>query len=67
MAEKGKSTSERTKHINVRYFFTKDKIDNNELMIEYFPTRDIIGDLLTKPLQGALFRRLRNMLLNCDE
>jgi hypothetical protein len=67
MADKGRSTSERTRHINVSYFFTKDKVDSGELMIEYLPTGDMVADLLTKPLQGALFRRLRNLLLNCDE
>jgi hypothetical protein len=67
MADKGRSTSERTRHINVRYFFTKDKVESGELMIEYLPTGDMIADLLNKPLQGALFRKLRNLLLNYDE
>ena len=64
LADKGRSTSERTRHINVRYFFTKDKVESGELVIEYLPTEEMLADLLTKPLQGALFRRLRNQLLN---
>ena len=67
LADKGRSTSERTRHINVRYFFTKDKVESGELMIEYLPTEEMVADLLTKPLQGELFRRLRSKLLNCDE
>ena len=67
LADKGRSTSERKKHINVRYFFTKDKVESGELVIEYLPTEEILADLLTKPLQGALFRRLRNQLLNCSD
>jgi hypothetical protein len=66
LADKGRSTSERTRHINVRYFFTKDKVESGELVIEYLPTEEMLADLLTKPLQGALFRRLRNQLLNCS-
>ncbi len=66
LADKGRSTSERTRHINVRYFFTKDKVESGELMIEYLPTEEMIADILTKPLQGALFRRLRDQLLNCS-
>jgi hypothetical protein len=27
----------------------------------------MLADLLTKPLQGELFRRLRNQLLNWDD
>jgi hypothetical protein len=67
MADKGRSTSERTRHINVRYFFTKDKVESGELVIEYLPTEDMVADILTKPLQGALFAKLRRKLLNCDE
>jgi hypothetical protein len=51
----------------VRYFFTKDKVESGELVIEYLPTEEMLADLLTKPLQGALFRRLRNQLLNCSD
>ena len=67
MAEKGRSTSERTRHINVRYFFIKDKVESRELTIEYLPTEEMVADLLTKPLQGALFTRFRKAMLNCDE
>ena len=64
MAEKGRSTSDRTRHIHVRYFFIKDRIDSNELQLVYVPTKDMIADILTKPLQGDLFRKLRALLLN---
>ena len=37
--KKGKSTSHRTKHIAVRYFFfIKEKIDEVEIDVEYTPT-----------------------------
>ncbi len=52
---------------NIRYFFVKDKIDNNELHIEYLPTEEMVADVLTKSLQGELFKRLRNKSLNCEE
>jgi hypothetical protein len=67
LAEKGKSTSDRTRHINIRYFFVKDLIDKGEVKIEYKQTDDMIADLLTKPLQGQKFRRLRAMALNWYE
>lgn len=32
--------------------------------MEHLSTRDMIADLLTKALQGELFRKLRELLLN---
>ena len=64
MADKGRSTSERTKHIHVRYFFIKDAVERGEIKIVYKPTGQMVADLLTKPLQGEQFRRLRALLLN---
>ena len=42
-------------------------MDCNELKIEYLPTEEMVADVLTKPLQGDLFRRMRNKLLNVDD
>ena len=64
MATKGKSNSGRSKHINVRYFYIKDRIDAGELVLQYLPTEQMVADILTKPLQGALFRSIRSKLLN---
>lgn len=66
MAKKGMSTSERTRHISIRYFFIHDKINNNEVEVEYMASEYMIADILTKPLQGDLFRRLRQKLMNWD-
>jgi hypothetical protein len=33
LAENGKSTTNRTRHINIRYFFIKEKIDNKEVKV----------------------------------
>jgi hypothetical protein len=64
LAEKGRSTSERTRHINIRYFFIKNRISDGEVTCSYMPTGDMIADILTKPLQGDLFIKLRKQLLN---
>ena len=60
------SSGNRTRHIAIRYFFIADRIANKELQVEYCPTEDMVADLFTKPLQGALFRRLRDIILNID-
>jgi hypothetical protein len=64
MIDKGRSTSERTRHVNIRYFFLKDRVKSGELKIVYKPTEEMVADILTKPLNGELFRDLRSKLLN---
>jgi hypothetical protein len=49
------SSSKRTKHINIRYFFITDRLSNEEVSVVWCPTEDMIGDYATNPLQGALF------------
>jgi len=60
------SSGKRTRHINIRYFFVKDRVDSKEIKIEHCPTEDMIADYFTKPLQGALFIKLRNLIMNVD-
>ena len=59
----GKSTSHRTKHIAVRYFFIKEKIEEGEIKVEYTPTLQMLADMFIKPLQGELFRVMRTKVL----
>jgi hypothetical protein len=64
LANKERSTSERTRHIHIRYFWVKDRIDSGEIELAYLPTNVMIADIRTMPLQGELFRTLRTALLN---
>ena len=41
-----------SRHINVRYFWVKDKIDQGEVKIEYLPTHLMVADFFTKQLVG---------------
>jgi hypothetical protein len=47
------SRSKRTKHNNIRYFFITDRIKKEEVWLVWCPTGDMIGDYVTKPLQGG--------------
>ena len=49
------SCGQKLRHINKRYFFIKDRVDMNEIRIEYCPTEKMLADFFTKPLQGKLF------------
>ena len=48
----------------LRYFYIKEKLDNNEINISYLATSDMTADILTKPLNGHQFQLLRKFLLN---
>jgi hypothetical protein len=57
------SSSKRTKHINIRFFFITDRVMKNELSVVWCPTGDMIGDYATKPLQGAVFKKFRDLIM----
>jgi len=60
----GKSqSSTRTRHIAIRFYFVKDRIESKEIRVEYINTDNMIADILTKPLQGAKFKNLRLQLM----
>jgi hypothetical protein len=58
------SSSKRTRHINIRYFFVADRVANKEVDIQYCPTGKMLGDFFTKPLQGTPFRKFRDLIMN---
>ena len=63
LAKNGKSNSDRTKHTKLRYFFIKQFLDSGEFELIHCPTDLMIADILTKPLQGETFKRLRDLLM----
>ena len=52
-----------SRHIDIRYFFVKDRIDKEELKIEYCPSSIMLADFFTKPLQGQLFKKFRDVIM----
>ena len=60
------SSSKRTRHMNLRYFFIKDQVDNANLAIEHCPTGEMLADFFTKPLQGQLFFKFRDAIMHID-
>ena len=57
------SSSGKTRHIHIRYFFMKDTIENEMIDVQHCPTEKMIADFYTKPLQGKLFKVMRDMLM----
>ena len=57
--------SKRTKHIKVRYFIIKDKVDQGEMNLRYCLTKQMWSDIFIKPLQGQKLRVMRAVIMNC--
>jgi len=52
----------KTKHIDVSYHFTREAVTNGQIKLEYCHTKNMIADILTKPLAKIQFEHLRSML-----
>ena len=61
------SSSKRTKHINVRYFFITDQLSKKEVELKHCPTDQMVADYMTKALQGKLFRDFRKEIMNIKD
>ena len=62
LVERGRSGAERTRHIQIRYFWVKERVDTGEVRVEYLRSEDMYANVLTKPLQGSQFVRERDGL-----
>ena len=63
LVKNGNSNSDRTKHIELRHFFVKQYLDDGTFTLLHCPTEEMIADILTKPLQGPQFFKLRALVL----
>ena len=62
-AEWEKYCTGKLRHINIRYFFVKDRVDNGKVKIEYLPTQIMSADYFTKPLKGTVFKISRDFIM----
>ena len=51
-----------TKHIDVRYHFIHEAVEDGKVAVQYILTGDNISDIFTKPLAKAKFRELAELL-----
>ena len=59
----GRSNQSRMRHVDIRYFFIKDRMVSGDCEVQYIPTKEMVADMFTKPLQGELFRAHRSRLM----
>jgi hypothetical protein len=55
-------TDVRTKHIAVKYHYTRFKIDDGTITLKYCPTKQMIADSLTKPIDRKKFEWCRESM-----
>ena len=58
-----KLCSIKSRHLNVSFFFIKDCLERNYIQITHCKSKDKIVDFLTKPIQGSLFIKMRNIII----
>lgn len=55
----------RTKHIDIRYHYIREKTDSKDLSVEYVPSQGQRADIFTKALPREQFKMLRESLSMC--
>lgn len=53
----------RTKHIDVRFHYIREKVESHEVELVHVPTERQLADLLTKPLPRVRLAMLRDIVL----
>ena len=52
----------RTKHIDIRYHYIRECVQNGQIELQYCPTDEMKADILTKPLTKQKFEYLRGQI-----
>ncbi|CAL1410462.1 unnamed protein product [Linum trigynum] len=53
---------DRSNHIDTRYHFLRECVEQKEVMLKYVKTEDQIADIFTKPLKQDVFVKMRMLL-----
>jgi hypothetical protein len=52
----------RTKHIDIRYHFIREAVEEGKIQVKYVPTEDNVSDVFTKALPRPKFEKMVGML-----
>lgn len=52
----------RSKHIHIRYHFTHNCVENEQVEVEYVPSEEQKADILTKPLAQTNFKEMKSLI-----
>lgn len=59
--------NKRIKHIDIKHYFIKEKLDKGVIDIKYICTNDQLADIFTKVLKSNLFIKFRDKMLSVNE
>ncbi|KAF2882257.1 hypothetical protein ILUMI_23925 [Ignelater luminosus] len=54
--------NKRTKHIDIRFYFIREALEDGSITLEYLPTRDMAADVMTKSLAVPKHRKMIEIL-----
>jgi hypothetical protein len=49
------SAGPKSRHIDIRYFWLKDRVQSGDIIIPHCPTHQMLADFFTKPLRSGFF------------
>ena len=52
----------RAKHIDIRYHFVREKVEDSQVVLQYCSKKDMKANLMTKPITAVQFVSLRDKL-----
>jgi hypothetical protein len=59
-------TSARSKHIDIKHHFVREKVEEGVILVKYVATEDNIADCLTKPLEKIKFSSSATLFLDAS-
>ena len=66
-ANSKKSSTKRTTHINIRYFYVTIKIKSGDVVIVCHPTSKLLEDYFMKPLNRTNVKNYCNIIIGVDD
>ena len=61
------SSASNTRHIDIKYFFIKQFIDDATFEIDHMSRDNMLGDFLASPRVGQGFRRARELIMQPEQ
>ena len=56
-----KNPNSRSKHIEIKYHYVREKVQNDIIELKYCRTEEMIADIMTKGIGKEKFLKLRKM------
>ena len=51
------------KHVKMKYYFIHQHVKNEDIILEWCKSAEMVADLFTKPLIGQLFEKFKNIIV----